>query len=88
MEDDNGDEADELDEALIPYDAQSTYQKGIYEGEHRRMVKLDQVTEEVLNVINDNKFSQSSCLPSGTRTEHPHRSNKSLHRRFLNRIRC
>ncbi len=34
MEDDNGDEADELDEALIPYDAQSTYQKGIYEGEN------------------------------------------------------
>lgn len=34
MEDDNGDEADGLDEALIPYDAQSTYQKGIYEGEN------------------------------------------------------
>ena len=31
-------------------------------GEHRRMVKLDQVTEEVLNVINDNKFSQSGAF--------------------------
>ena len=26
------------------------------------MVKLDQVTEEVLNVINDNKFSQSGAF--------------------------
>lgn len=34
MEDDNGDETDGLDEALIPYDAHSTYQKGIYEGEN------------------------------------------------------
>lgn len=34
MEDDNGDEVDGLDEALIPYDAQSTYQKGVYEGEN------------------------------------------------------
>lgn len=31
---------------------------------------------------------ENSCLSPGTRTEHPHRSNKSLHRRFLNRIRC
>lgn len=34
MEDDNGDEADGLDEALIPYDARLTYQKGFYEGEN------------------------------------------------------
>lgn len=34
MEDDNNDEADGLDEALIPYDAQFTYKKGIYEGEN------------------------------------------------------
>lgn len=33
MVDDNGDEADGLDEALIPYDAPRRYQKGVYEGE-------------------------------------------------------
>lgn len=33
MADDNGDEADGLDEALIPYDAPRRYKKGIYEGE-------------------------------------------------------
>ena len=32
MEDDNKDEPDGLDEALIPYDAFLAYQKGIYEG--------------------------------------------------------
>ena len=32
MEDDNQDEADGLDEALIPYDASLSYQEGIYEG--------------------------------------------------------
>ena len=32
MADNNGDEADNLDEALIPYDAPRRYQKGIYEG--------------------------------------------------------
>lgn len=35
MEDDNGDEADDgLDEAIIPYDAQRMYEKGIYEGQN------------------------------------------------------
>lgn len=34
MEDDNGDEPDEWDEALIPYDAGLTYEKGFYEGEN------------------------------------------------------
>ena len=33
MLDDNGDEPDGLDEALIPYDARRRYVKGIYEGE-------------------------------------------------------
>lgn len=33
MADDDGDETDGLDEALIPYDAPRRYQKGIYEGE-------------------------------------------------------
>lgn len=34
MIDDNGDEPDGLDEALIPYDAQRRYSKKIYEGEN------------------------------------------------------
>jgi hypothetical protein len=34
MADDNGDEADGLDEALIPYDAKRRYVKGEYEGQH------------------------------------------------------
>lgn len=34
MIDDNGDEPDGLDEALIPYDARRRYLKGIYEGEN------------------------------------------------------
>lgn len=34
MEDDNGDERDDLDEALIPYDAEMRYEKGSYEGEN------------------------------------------------------
>lgn len=33
MSDDNGDEPDGYDEALIPYDAPRRYSKGIYEGE-------------------------------------------------------
>jgi hypothetical protein len=34
MADDNGDEPDGLDEALIPYDAQRWYKKDVYEGEN------------------------------------------------------
>lgn len=42
MEDDNGDEVDKLDEALIPYDAAHIYNKGIYEGEsHLRDDELE-----------------------------------------------
>lgn len=42
MEDDNGDESDKLDEALIPYDATHIYKKGIYEGEsHLRDDELE-----------------------------------------------
>lgn len=42
MEDDNGDETDQLDESLIPYDAAHTYNKGIYEGEsHLRDDELE-----------------------------------------------
>lgn len=42
MEDDNKDEPDGLDEALIPYDANLSYQKGVYEGNnHLRDDELD-----------------------------------------------
>lgn len=34
IEDKNGDEADGWDEALIPYDAQMKFQKGVYEGKN------------------------------------------------------
>lgn len=34
MADDNGDEPDGLDEALIPYDARRRYARGVYEGEN------------------------------------------------------
>lgn len=44
MEDDNGDEADGLDEALIPYDARLTYQKEVYEGKnHLRDDELEKL---------------------------------------------
>ena len=43
MEDNNQDEEDGLDEALIPYDAFLSYQKGIYEGNnHLRDDELEQ----------------------------------------------
>lgn len=48
MIDDNGDEPDGLDEALIPYDAQRWYEKGIYEGENH--LKDDEF-EVLLNAI-------------------------------------
>lgn len=42
MEDDNKDEPDGLDEALIPFDANLSYQKGVYEGNnHLRDDELD-----------------------------------------------
>lgn len=41
--DDNGDEIDGFDEALVPYDAPSRYRKGVYEGE--KHIRDDQVGE-------------------------------------------
>lgn len=52
MEDDNNDEADGLDEALIPYDARSTYKKGIYEGEnHLRDDELEKLLTNIRQKI-------------------------------------
>ena len=46
MADDNGDETDGLDEALIPYDAPRRYQKGVYVGEkHLRDDELGSLWE-------------------------------------------
>ncbi|MFR9164945.1 MAG: caspase family protein [Dysgonomonas sp.] len=48
MFDDNGDEPDGLDEAIIPYDAQRRYKKGIYEGEnHLRDDMLGRLTDNI-----------------------------------------
>lgn len=49
MEDLNLDEPDGRDEALIPYDAQKTYRKGIYEGENHL---CDDVFNVFINKIN------------------------------------
>lgn len=58
MEDDNGDEPDGLDEALVPYDARMYYRKGVYEGEkHLR----DDELERYLNVIR-RKLGESGML--------------------------
>ena len=48
MEDDNGDEADCLDEALIPYDAEMRYEKGYYEGEHH--LRDDELNRHLLDI--------------------------------------
>lgn len=48
MEDDNKDEPDGLDEALIPYDAKLSYQKGVYEGNNHLR---DDELEEQLTII-------------------------------------
>ena len=48
MFDDNGDEEDGLDEALIPYDAKRRYSPGKYEGEnHLRDDELEILTEAI-----------------------------------------
>lgn len=48
MEDLDGDEPDGLDEALIPYDAQMYYEKGVYEGEsHLRDDELHTYLTEI-----------------------------------------
>lgn len=48
MMDDNGDEPDGLDEALIPYDAMRRYHKGVYEGEnHLRDDELGELLDQI-----------------------------------------
>ncbi len=53
MADDNGDETDGLDEALIPYDAPRRYQKGVYVGEkHLRDDELGSLLDDIRKKIN------------------------------------
>lgn len=55
MIDDNGDETDGLDEALIPYDAKRRYAKGVYEGEnHLRDDELEKHLEQLRQKIAKN----------------------------------
>ena len=58
MEDNNQDEEDGLDEALIPYDAFLSYQKGIYEGKNHLR---DDDLEEHLTTIRK-KLSEKGTL--------------------------
>ena len=59
MEDDNKDEPEGLDEALIPYDASLSYQEGIYEGNNHLR---DDELEEQLNIIRQKLGEQGSLL--------------------------
>ena len=55
MADDNGDEADGLDEAFIPYDARFRYRKGHYEGEnHLRDDELEPLIDAIRRRAGDN----------------------------------
>ncbi|MCD7902022.1 MAG: caspase family protein [Bacteroides sp.] len=52
MADDDGDELDELDEALIPYDADRRYKKGLYEGaNHLRDDELERLLNKIRTKI-------------------------------------
>lgn len=54
MADDNGDETDGLDEALIPYDAPRRYQKGVYVGEkHLRDDELGSLLDDIRKKTGD-----------------------------------
>lgn len=59
MEDENQDEPDGLDEALIPYDASLSYQEGVYEGNNHLR---DDELEKQLNIIRQKLGEQGSLL--------------------------
>ena len=74
MEDDNGDEPDGWDEALIPYDALMTYEKGEYEGENH--LRDDEINHFLIDLRR--KLGKEGCVVvtldachsgSGTREE-------------------
>lgn len=74
MADDNGDEADGLDEALIPFDAKRRYTKGEYEGEnHFRDDELEKLLERLRTKISPTghiTVALDACHSgTGTRTE-------------------
>lgn len=59
MEDDNNDESDGLDEALIPYDASFSYKEGIYEGNNHLR---DDEMETILVAIREKLGEKGSLL--------------------------
>lgn len=59
VEDMNGDENDGWDEAIVPYDAEMMYRKGIYEGRNHI---LDDEIGNVINRISDKLGSKGKCL--------------------------
>jgi len=71
MYDDNSDEEDGLDEAIIPYDAKKYYEKGIYEGEkHLRDDELGEWLEKIRRKITNqgNVIVLIDACHSGTGT--------------------
>ncbi len=73
MADDNGDEFDGFDEALIPYDAQQKYEKGKYEGEnHLRDDELEILLGDVRKKIGPkgNLIVVLDACSSGTGTRY------------------
>lgn len=74
MEDDGQDERDDLDEALIPYDAEMRYQKGSYEGEnHLRDDELNHYLSAIRKKLGEDGLlivSLDAChSASGTRKD-------------------
>ena len=54
--DDNGDELDNLDEAIVPYDSPMIFTEGVYEGE--RLIRDDQIGEQTQKI-------RKVCGPTG-----------------------
>lgn len=87
MEDDDGDEPDGWDEALIPYDAELSYEKGVYEGEnHLRDDEFNKVLIEMrekLGAEGMTLVSLDAChSASATRDENDEEVLRGTPRRF------
>lgn len=87
MEDDNGDEPDGWDEALIPYDAELVYEKGVYEGEnHLRDDEFNLYLQTMQQKAGPNGMimvSLDAChSASGTRDENKDETFRGTARRF------
>lgn len=87
MEDDDGDEPDGWDEALIPYDAELSYEKGAYEGEnHLRDDEFNKVLIKMRKKIESNGMAivtLDAChSASATRDENDEEILRGTPRRF------